>query len=279
MIAKDFDYYCPGTVDEAVRLFISLKKKGEQPLYYAGGSEIITMCRAGTIAPDAVIDLKAIEALSQVNSAKDKLTIGANVTLSAIQEQNICPMLGLAASRIADHTNQVRITLGGNVCGTIMYREMVLALLVCEANVLLHGKNGERCVAMTVAFDGRMQRGEEEIVCGFELDRHLTDVPFVHVKKTSGEKIGYPLITVVASKIGEKLRLAVSGLCDFPFRSEQMERIINEREVTPRLRAERMLGQAPAGILSDVTASDMFRRKVFIDVVSELIETLEEAKA
>jgi len=60
MIPFDFEYYLPGNAAEAVTLYSELAESGRKPLYYAGGTEVITFCRRQVIAPAALIDLKAI---------------------------------------------------------------------------------------------------------------------------------------------------------------------------------------------------------------------------
>ena len=61
MIPFDFDYYLPNTVEEAVELFQNLDTEGKNPLYYAGGTEIVSFCRRQLIKPAALIDIKGIE--------------------------------------------------------------------------------------------------------------------------------------------------------------------------------------------------------------------------
>lgn len=276
MIAKTFDYILPETREEAVQAFADVRAKGKIPLYYSGGSEIITMAQAGSIAPDAVIDVKRISEMNGMHTSGGKLRIGANTTLSAIFESRAFPLLGTTAGRIADHTNQVRITLGGNLCGTVIYREMALPLLLADAQLLFFGPAGERRAPMSEAFDGRVKREQDEMLCGVVVEPQYIRAPYVHVKKTGGEKIGYPLVTVTAMKIGGRMRIAVSGLCDFPLRSAPMERIMNDQSLPPRLRAAQMADSAPAGILENLAATAAFRRKVFIDVVEDAIASLGE---
>ena len=43
MIAKTFDYIAPQTREEAVQAYAQCCAQGKTPLYYAGGSEIITI--------------------------------------------------------------------------------------------------------------------------------------------------------------------------------------------------------------------------------------------
>ncbi|APQ73774.1 xanthine dehydrogenase [Clostridium botulinum] len=61
MIAFNFEYYKPDSLDEAVKLYKELSESGKEPLYYSGGTEIITMARRNDLVTKAVIDIKGIE--------------------------------------------------------------------------------------------------------------------------------------------------------------------------------------------------------------------------
>ncbi len=63
MIAFNFEYYKPDSLDEAVKLHKGLSESGKEPLYYSGGTEIITMARRNDLVTKAVIDIKGIEAV------------------------------------------------------------------------------------------------------------------------------------------------------------------------------------------------------------------------
>lgn len=60
MIAFDFEYYRPANIEEACKLHKELTDLGKYPVYYAGGTEIISYSRAGKLRFQAVIDLKDI---------------------------------------------------------------------------------------------------------------------------------------------------------------------------------------------------------------------------
>lgn len=169
----------------------------------------------------------------------------------------------------------MRITLGGNLAGTIIYREAVLPLLLADATLVLYGPKGERRVPIAEGFQERLQRGQDEFLAQVAVEPKFLQAPWVHVKKVAVEKIGYPLTTVAAMKVDGQMRIAVSGYCEYPFRSAQMERTMNDTSLSARARAERMAAQAPAGVLADLGAQADFRTKVFIDTVEDTINTLE----
>ena len=66
MIPYDFEYHRPTTLSEALQLYESLDKGGKQPMYYSGGTEMITLARLNLIQTKAVIDIKAIKRVPNV---------------------------------------------------------------------------------------------------------------------------------------------------------------------------------------------------------------------
>lgn len=274
MIPVDFDYYRPDTIEEAVQIYQQLYAQGKAPVYYGGGSEVITMARSGSIQPGAVIDLKAIPECLSMGLSERFLSIGSCVTLSRISESGLFPLLGKAAGRIADHTNQCRITLGGNVCGTIIYRETVLALLLADCTVVTGGPGGERQASIHTVFRQRMQLEQGEFIIRFLIDRAYLDVPYIHVKKTKNEKIDYPLLTVAAMNDQGRIRMAFSGLCAFPFRSFAMEDILNDAALRSEEKAERIKGELPGGFLDNVDGTGPYRAFVLKNTVVNALERL-----
>ena len=72
-------------------------------------------------------------------------SLGAALTLTTIRA-----LLSLAAGRIADHTIQCKLTLGGNLAGTIHYHETLLPLLLADAVIHIAGpKAYENCLFAT----------------------------------------------------------------------------------------------------------------------------------
>ncbi|HET7558336.1 MAG TPA: FAD binding domain-containing protein, partial [Limnochordia bacterium] len=111
MIPFEFEYLRPKSVRAAVGAFQQLTAAGKRPIYYAGGTEIVTGARQNKVRMDAVIDLKGIPELVEHGRDGDRLRFGAATSLSAITEANAWPLLSDCLGRIADHTSRVQITL------------------------------------------------------------------------------------------------------------------------------------------------------------------------
>lgn len=232
MIPNNFDYYLPCNFEECTNIYKSLKNENRNPIFYAGGSEIVTMARASTIIPSDVIDLKGIPELQELKIENKKLIIGSCVTLSRIKESLLFPLLGLSCGRIADHTNQNRITIGGNICGSIIYKEAVLPLLLTDATIYIYSNNKEKAIQINSIFNKKLNLQDGEFITKIIIDTQYLNNKFYHIKKTENEKIDYPLVTVSAIEIDNKLRIAFSGLCPFPFRSIEIENILNDSSYT-----------------------------------------------
>jgi len=263
MIIHPFTYIQPDTKEQAYEVY----QEYSQPLYYAGGSEIITMCRTGSITPDAVIDLKRIPEANVVH-IDDDLVIGSCISLRAIKDSALFPLLGTICGRIADHTNQCRITLGGNLCSTIQYRETALAMLLTDANLVLFGSHGLRVVSIHTIFDGRMHLERGEFVLQVRIPTRYINLPYTHVKKTSGEKIDYPLISVSSLTCSDGTRFAISGFLNHPFRNREMEAALNQRNLDDALEC------IPGVPKTDYQGSSEYRRFVLQQTLTATLDVI-----
>jgi len=276
MIPFGFSYLRPDTLEEAVSAHREFAQKGGTALYYAGGSEIITMSRVGAIRPDAVIDLKNIPELNVLSVYHGGLTLGAALTLNQIRESGLFPLLGLACGRIADHTNQCRITLGGNLCGTILYREASLPLLLADAEVQVFGPEGERTLPFRRAFDGRMRLAPGELLTRVRVPGWALSARHAHIKQTARDKIDYPLVNVTALVAKGALRCAFSGLADAPFRSAGVEAILNDHATPVGDRAALAAAALSERARGDAEASKEYRVFVARNALKTLLEGWED---
>jgi CO/xanthine dehydrogenase FAD-binding subunit len=275
MIPFDFVYCRPTTLTEAAETYVQLQQEGKNPVYYAGGSEIITMCRTGSIQPGAVIDIKNIPECMLLSVDDKNLHIGSACTLNQISESKLFPLLRLSCGRIADHTNQCRITLGGNLCGTIIYRETSLPLLLSDEEVTLISPKGERTVPFQSVFNGCMVLRPGEMIVQIHVPVWALSARCFHMKKTANEKIDYPLVSVAAIQKDNYLRVALSGVCSCPYRNEQMEAVLNGRAKSREERAKTAAGLLSETVYSDAEGSGEYRIFVLKNTLQELLEDWE----
>jgi aerobic carbon-monoxide dehydrogenase medium subunit len=275
MLPFDFDYYKPSNLKEVLELFQTLRLQGKKPMFISGGTELITLGRIDLIYTDAVIDLKGIPEMNVMVFDGDYLVLGSTLTLTRIEEANLFPLLTQTSSEIADHTSRGKITLGGNICANIFYREAVLPFLLADSQVVLAGEKGISVVPINESFQEELRLNQGEILVQIATEKRFIEAPFFTFKRRQQWEIGYPLITIAALKIDGKIRAAFSGLCPFPFRSLQIEEVLNQLNLNAEERAIQALNVLPSPILDDVEGSAKYRLFVLQHLLMDMMTALD----
>ena len=274
MLPFDFEYYRPETLNEAVELFQFLDQQGKQPMFFSGGTELITLGRINLAYTEAVIDIKDISECKMMQVSGDQVILGSTLSLTKIEEANLFPLLTKTASEVADHTARGKITLGGNICARIFYREAVLPFLLADSKVLLIGPNGKKIVPINEIFQGQLGLEKGEFLVQIATENRFIRAPFFSVKRRQQWDTGYPLITIAALKVNQQIRVGISGLCPFPFRSKEIEAALNNIGQSAEARVAGAIAVLPQPILDDVEGSAEYRlfvlRNLFFDLLAAL---------
>lgn len=227
MIRFDFNYKNPETILEAVEIMSDCIESNKEAIYYAGGTELLTNFRNGKVHTDLVIDIKNIKPLNTLKYDKDTLVIGAAVSLSKIiEESNITP-LNEVLRKIADHTTRNSLTLGGNICGRLPYREAILPLLALNATAVIATINGISEKPLREVFDKRLKLKHGELLVQINVEYNSQN--YFAKRITEGTDIDYPIFHLFATKEDDIWNIALSGYGAYPiFESIQ----IKEKENT-----------------------------------------------
>jgi CO/xanthine dehydrogenase FAD-binding subunit len=223
MINFDFDYYRPASVEEAFDLYTSLTADGKKVLYYAGGTELTTSFRKGVLRTDAVIDLKSIEAL---RSYDDKhLEIGACVDLNTVGER--VRVMSPVIDQLADHTTRNAITIGGNLCGRLPYKEVVLPLLAMDVTLQIY--NGSYIEKpLSEVFSKRLKLTNGEILCKIKIGK-LNN--YVSKRLVESTNVDYPILHLLVSEVEKELFVGLSAFSSGPvyhtFNTRNIDEIIS----------------------------------------------------
>jgi CO/xanthine dehydrogenase FAD-binding subunit len=275
LISYDFEYYLPSSIKEAIQLFEALNGEGKEPIYFSGGTEIITLGRLNEVKTGAVIDIKQIPDCQVFLLQEEFLITGAAKTLTSIEEANLFPLLSKTVSEIADRTARNKITAGGNVCGQIFYREAVLPFLLTESLMVIAGNEGIRTVSINDIFNQRLLLEYGEFLVQIKTDQSYLHQPFVSIKRRRQWNTGYPLITVAALKAGGMIRIAISGLTTFPFRSKQMEGILNNSGLSLDERIHHAVETLMVPPLDDSEGSFQYRLFVLKNTLRDVFHQIE----
>lgn len=274
---KEFNYFAPGSVEEALEL---MKEYEGKYVIFNGGTDVMIRLRERLINPEAVIDIKRIPGLKEITFSKeDGLYIGACTTCKEISESEIVkenyPFYAKAASVLGSQLVRGRATSVGNVINASPLADTVTPLVACNAKLVVVNAEGTREIPLA-AFAGESQ--EERIAKG---------TFFIFVRKTAlkpgdlaiGIKIPYvegqkavftkfdrrrevDLSTVCSTigKFGDEYRVAIGSCAPTPIRLPKTEALLKGKELTPELIQEAAeLAATEVSPISDVRASAEYR--------------------
>ena len=211
MIAAQFDYKVPKSLDEAVSL-LAADPDGAKIL--AGGHSLIPAMKLRLAQPQTLIDIARIKDLSYIREEGDQILIGATTTHYQIESsellRRICPLLPECAASIGDVQVRNKGTIGGSVAHSDPAGDWPAAVIALRAQLLLTGPNGNRSVSAD----------------DFFLDLLTTDLKpgeilrEIRIKKPSGrfgqayQKVRHPASGFAVVGIAVSLNLKADGSCE-----------------------------------------------------------------
>jgi CO/xanthine dehydrogenase FAD-binding subunit len=189
MIAKDFQFYRPTQLSEALDL---LGQDLGDVKVLAGGMSLVPAMNLGIVRPDAVISLNHVSSLDPVVHDRDQLRLGALVRHRRIETDRqiraACPLLAEAAGLIADVQVRHRGTVGGSLVHADPAANYVPVMVALAARFRLMSRTGERWVDARNFFRGLLETDVEP-------EEILTDI-VVPAQTTSQSSAYYRLARV-----------------------------------------------------------------------------------
>lgn len=274
MIDFDFTFLQPKTIEEAHKMYRTHSNEGKKAMYFNGGTEFISRSRHGEIDVDCVIDIKDIPDCQVNGIMESNLVIGAGVTLSALTDQDHFPLLSRVIRGIATKTARNKITIGGNLCSHLPYKEAFLPFLLAESTVVIATEKG----LVKRPVEKLAELNEGEFLVQIITDKEMLKMPFTHVKRTRQSQINYPILTMATLEVNCHLRVAMSGLCKEPIRSKEMEAVLNSKDGTTKEIAGKGLKTISESVMDDDLATGEYRefvcKTLLQQVLTERKETL-----
>ncbi|MDJ0637334.1 MAG: FAD binding domain-containing protein [Paracoccaceae bacterium] len=170
MKAPDFDYHRAETLEAALALMAE-----EDAFALAGGQSLMPMMNLRLTAPEALVDLNAVDGLAGVRIEDQRLTIGAMTRYAALEASGEvaehAPLVSTALPYIAHPAIRNRGTIGGSCALADPAAEMPALLLALGAEVHLQNVKGARSVAADEFFLGLYEtaREDDELVVAIQL--------------------------------------------------------------------------------------------------------------
>ncbi len=113
-----FEYVNPSSLKEIPALLS--RKQDRKAVVIAGGVDLLGELKDDLIAPDRLVNLKALPDLRYIRHRKRKLEIGATTTLTEIASDEVIRSAYAALAQAAESVGSLQIrnvgTLGGNLC-------------------------------------------------------------------------------------------------------------------------------------------------------------------
>jgi len=167
ILAQEFEYLAPKTLNEALNLLEKYKNKSTRIL--AGGTDLLVKMKTIDLKTDYLINIKNIPELNFIDTS-DGLKIGAPVPLSRIERigkvKERYPALREGIKSIAAIAVRNMGTIAGNICNASPAADTVPPLIAYDAEVKLVSKREERTVSVEdfITGVGKTVIGADELI-------------------------------------------------------------------------------------------------------------------
>jgi carbon-monoxide dehydrogenase medium subunit len=250
-MARVKEVHRPETVAEALALLARSDRPG---LPLAGGTGLVPRLVSADNAVEAAVDLSLL-GLGFIALERGMLRLGATATLAEVAENEICAsmaggLLSRAARLSADVNVRNAATVGGTVVAGHRSPELLLALLLLDAKVLIQTLSGEHVMPLGGFLHAPAQALNQDPSAdsGGGL---LTEVRFFPPEGDVGTgwaRVGRtprdrPIVAAAALVAPEgdgaaQVRLALGGVASVPIRATSAEEALVGRPFSPEALTE-----------------------------------------
>ncbi|HER23930.1 MAG TPA: xanthine dehydrogenase family protein subunit M [Candidatus Atribacteria bacterium] len=279
ILAQEFEYFAPKTLDEALSLLDNYKDKNTKIL--AGGTDLLVKMKTTDLKIDYLINIKNIPELNFIDTAFG-LKIGAAVPLSHIERvekvKERYPALYEGIKSMAAIAVRNMGTIVGNICNASPAADTVPSLIAYGAEVKLLSKRGERAVLV------------EDFITGvgktvIEKDELISRISLPEMKKNSGSafskkgrvkadiaKINLAVCLEREGNLCKDCRIVLGSVAEKAIRAKKAESLIKGQTVSISL-IEKIAKKASEEIkpIDDIRSSLTYRTEIARVMVEELV--------
>jgi carbon-monoxide dehydrogenase medium subunit len=243
---RDFDYFEPASVKEAVALLAKYKKEAK---VLAGGSDLMVNLKHDVIRPKYIINIGAIPKLSYIDFDHGKeIRIGALTTMRTLIEsaelRRKCPVIPQAVGQLGNPAIRNVATLGGNLCNASPAADSAPVLIGLSAKAKIVGPDGGRVIPLEDFFSGPHSN---VLKAGEMLTEVQVPLPPANTRgvylKYGGRGVADLAIVGVAvianieakSKVCNDIKIVLGSVAPTPMRAKKAENLIKGQVVTQAL--------------------------------------------
>jgi len=279
----EFDLVAPGNLHAVVAL---LANEPGVWLPVAGGTDLMVLFAAGTLAARRLVSIWNLPELRQIEVFAHEIRIGAGCTYTDLREhvvvQQEFSLLASAAAWTGGIANQNRGTLGGNIVNASPAADSLPALLVYEAELILISARGERRIPYRIFHTGykKMELRSDELIRSVCLPRRFAN--YVPYARKAGARNAQAISKVCIAALGrltggaiEDVRMALGSVAPVPLRLPETERLLIGKTVAPSLlEAARKAAAAEIQPIDDIRSTARYRAAVAANLVAEFLGKL-----
>ncbi|MHA1568866.1 MAG: FAD binding domain-containing protein [Alphaproteobacteria bacterium] len=281
-------YTAPRTVEDAARALA-----GGGATLIAGGTDLMTDPRAPWSDKPNLVNISRVDGMRGVTARDGKIEIGALTTVSDVLNsallRNATPVLPATADRFASDQIRNMATLGGNIVNASPAGDMIVPLLLLDAEIDLVSWDGAALATRTVPLDGVFEGPGRSSIRGDEL---LTAIRFAEPKagftarfEKSGPRPALEVALVSAGVAGIKsgdtlssVRVAFGSVAPTPIRCPKTEAALEGSRLDgAAIAAACDAAEAETAPISDVRGSDWYRGHLVRAYMESLLRDVAES--
>jgi len=283
MLLNTFNYHSPKTLEEATKLFCSLKSAKIQ----AGGTFAINSLKSlkkrGLKTAENLISLRKVNELKGVFLEKDFLKINAMTTLTEIidckdLQKGLFSILQKGSESIGTTPIRNMATIGGNLTCRYTWTELPAIMIALDANLhfSLPNKKEETIVAEDFFAQGAKSN---HILSHVSLKNEKAIAVYQRAQKTIATDIPLLAVCIKAQVKGKQLsnvRVAINLGTNFPKRDLALESFLNKSKLSDAL-PEQALNNIDTSLYDN--HNDEYKEHMFrICIKNAITEIITKAK-
>lgn len=282
-------YSAPTSIEEATRLM-----HGGKVTVLAGGTDLMPQTESGKRQfENTLLNIRRIEGLSDITVQGGRVRIGTLVTMTEILDSDdlatVAPVLVQTADKFASSQLRNAATIGGNLCNASPAGDMIIPLLLLDAEVALASWSDGAVVSRHIpvaeffAGPGTTHKRNDELLTAIEFAVPADD--FVARFLKSGPRPALEISTISLGMAGvlkdgalHNVRIAIGAAAPTPMRATRVEAALDGQRLDDSLIARASEQAAEEAVpIDDVRASAWYRthlirvfaRRILEDVASQ----------
>ncbi len=284
MTATIEQYCAPASVDEAAAVL-----RGGDVTILASGTDLMPQTQAGRARFDRVLmNIRRIPELRGIAVEQGAIRIGTLTTVTELMESDVIrrdlPVLVEAGDQFASDQLRNTATIGGNICNASPAGDLLVPLLILDAEVELvsmpGGTRESRQVPLREFFvgPGKTARKPSELLVAVRVPRPPDG--FVARFHKFGTR---PALDIAAISIGiggvlqrgvlTRVRVAFGAVAPTPIRAPETEAALEGRALTVEtIGAVADVAHDEVRPISDVRASEWYRRELIHNLTQRVLD-------